>query len=324
MTKNWLSRAVGIIAASAATLSAAWAAPGNDWPSRPITIVVPFAAGGQADQLGRMLGQHLTEKLKQPVIVDNKPGAGTIIGSQFVARAKPDGYTFLLGGTTNILNFHTQPKMPYGRKDLQSVAELITTPLYLVTSPKSQFKTVQDVIQASKEKAGNVSCGNFGTGSISHLSCGMLAQMAGVEFLHVAYKGSAPLIQDTMAGQVDVAVIVEGLPSISAKKLHGLAVTTPERNPYTPDIPRMREALPSFAVTGWNGIFAPAGTPDAIVQRVAAEVNDMLQSEAIKSRLKAMGVLLPAHRTTAEFSAFVDQEFDRWGKQVKAMNVKLD
>ena len=324
MTKNWLVRTVGIIAASAATVSVAWAAPESDWPSKAITIVVPFSAGGQADQLGRMLGQYLTEKLKQPVVVDNKPGAGTIIGSQFVARAKPDGYTFLIGGTTNVLNFYTQPKMPYGKKDLLPVAELITVPLYVVSNPKSKFKTLQDVIQVGKAKSGGgVTCGNFGTGSVSHLTCGMIAQMSGSDFVHVSYKGGSPLMTDLMGGQVDIGVIVEGLPAITSQRLHGIAVTTPERTSYLPDLPRVSETLPGFSVTGWNGVFAPAGTPDVIVQRVAAEVKNMLQSDAAKTQIKAMGVL-PSQRSSAEFATFVDQEFDRWGKQVKSMNIKLD
>ena len=323
MTKNWIFRTIGVIATGAAVLSTVWAAPASDWPSKPITIVVPFTAGGQADQVGRMLAQHLSDKLKQPVIVDNKPGAGTIIGSQYVARAKPDGYTFLLGGTSNVLNFYTQPKMPYGKKDLQPVAELITVPLYLVTSPKSKFKTVHDIIQQSKETPGSVSCGNFGTGTVSHLSCGMLASMAGVEFVHVAYKGGMPTIQDTMGGQVDVSMVVEGLQFIADKKLHGIAVTTPKRSPYAPDIPSVGESLQGYDITGWNGIFAPAGTPDAIVQRVAAEVQSMLQGETAKSRFKVMGVL-PSHRARAEFSTYIDHEFERWGSLVKSMNIKLD
>ena len=324
MNKKWFFPTVGIVAVSAATLSVAWAAPTTgDWPNRPITIVVPFTAGGQADQLGRMLGQHLTEKLKQPVIVENKPGAGTLIGSQFVARAKPDGYTFLLGGTTNVLNFYTQPKMPYGKKDLLPVAELASIPLYLVTSPKSKFKTVQDVIRAAKETPDGVSCGNFGKGSISHLTCGMLANTVGTQFIHVAYKGGMPTIQDTMAGQVDVSIVVEGAQFIADKKLHGIAVTTPKRSPYVPDIPAIAETLQGFNVTGWNGVFAPAGTPDAIVQRVAAEVKNMLQSDAAKTRFKAMGILA-SERTSVEFSTFVDHEFERWGALVKSMNIQLD
>ncbi|WP_425466393.1 Bug family tripartite tricarboxylate transporter substrate binding protein [Pseudorhodoferax soli] len=294
------------------------------WPTRPITLVVPFPPGGAGDQMGRMVAHHLAATVKQPVIVDNRPGAGTIIGSQLVARAKPDGYTFLLGSTSNVLNHYFYQKVPYDtRADLAPVAQLITLTNYMVVPPNSKFKSTADVLRQAKERPNSVSCANYGAGTGGHLSCALLARMAGVEFVNVPYKGGMPAIQDTMAGQVDMAMVVEALPFVQDKRLNALAVSTAERNPNAPSIPTVGESVPGFDVTSWLGIFAPAGTPDAIVQRVSADIQAMLQEDASKEQFKTMGVV-PVLRPTKEFGAYVDREFDRWGKLLKPLNIRLD
>ena len=323
MMRKTAMRLMAAVALSAASFGA-WA-QGDNWPSaKPISIIVPWSPGGFSDQMARMIAQHLTKALNQSVIVENKPGAGTIIGSQYVANAKPDGYTFLMGSTSNVINQYIYRKLPYDtKKDLLPVAQVILLPNYLIVPPDSKFKTLQEVIDQARKQPRSVSCGNYGAGTGGHLSCELLARMAGVEFVNVPYKGGMPAVQDTMAGQVDMAMVVEGLPFVMDKKVRALGVTTPERNPYAPDIPAIAEKLPGYDVTSWQGLFAPAGTPDAIVKRVADEVQVLLKDDAAKARMKTMGVV-PVLRPTKEFAAYVNHESDRWGVLLKPMNIHLD
>lgn len=301
-----------------------WAAA-EQWPgARPISIIVPWTPGGLNDQMARMIAQHLSKTLNQPVIVENKPGAGSIIGSQYVANAKPDGYTFLMGSTSNVLNQYIYSKLPYDtRRDLLPVAQVIQMPNWLIVAPNSRFKTIQDVIDQARTQKKSVSCANYGAGTAGHLSCELLARMAGVEFVNVPYKGGMPTIQDTMAGQVDMAMVVEGLPFVTDRKVRAIAVTTPERNPYMPDVPAIAEKLPGYDVTSWIGLFAPAGTPEAIVKRVSDDVQVFLKDAAAKERMKSIGVI-PVLRPSKEFAAYVNHEFDRWGVLLKPMNIRLD
>nr|ACB72253.1 Bordetella uptake protein [Variovorax paradoxus] len=296
----------------------------SDWPSKPITLVVPYPPGGAGDQMGRMFARHLSETVKQPVIVDNRPGAGTIIGSQMVAKAKPDGYTFLLGGASNVINHFLYSKMPYGRNDLLPVAQLINRTNFLVVNPNSKFKSLADVLAQAKAQPRSVSCANYGLGTNGHLACAAFAKAVGVEFVDVPYRGGMAAIQDTLAGQVDMAMVVEALPFIQEKRLVGLAVSTAERNPYAPSIPALSETVLGFDVTPWQGIFAPAGTPADIVDRVAADIQKMLQGESSKQQFKAMGVIPVLRPSQKDFAHYVDNEFVRWEKMLKPLNIRMD
>lgn len=296
----------------------------SDWPTKPITLVVPYPPGGAGDQMGRMVARHLSDTVKQPVIVDNRPGAGTIIGSQMVAKAKPDGYTFLLGGASNVLNFFLYSKMPYGRNDLMPVAQLINLTNFLVVKPDSKFKSLADVIAQAKAQPKSVSCANYGMGTNGHLACAALAKAAGVEFVDVGYRGGMAAMQDVLAGQVDMAMNVEALPFIEEKRLRGLAVSTPERNPYAPSIPAVAEMYPGFDVTPWQGIFAPAGTPADIVNRVAADIQKMLQEESSKQQFKTMGVTPVLRPSQKDFAKYFDDEYVRWEKIMKQVNIRIE
>ncbi|RCW68656.1 Bug family tripartite tricarboxylate transporter substrate binding protein [Pseudorhodoferax soli] len=302
-----------------------WAQPAaaDTWPSKPVTIVVPYTPGGLADQMARMSAQHLSKAFGQPFIIDNKPGAGTVIGSQFVARAKPDGYTLLLGGTPNIYMTQLYKKAAVKREDLAPVASLITVTNYLVVNPKSKYQSLQDVIKQSKADPGSVSCANYGIGTSGHLSCELLSKAAGIQLTNVAYKGGMPTIQDTLAGQVDMAVVVEALPFITEKTLRGLAVTTSSRNPYAPSIPTLAESYPGFDVTSFEGFFAPAGTPVEIMRRISAEVQVAMKDAHNLARMKDLGVV-PMNSNYDDFAAYYDQQYQRWNEILKPMNITLD
>jgi tripartite-type tricarboxylate transporter receptor subunit TctC len=309
---------------TATALSPACSAAQSDWPSRPITIVVPYSPGGAADAMGRMVARHLSQELKQTVVVENRPGAGIMLGSQFVARARPDGYTFLVGGGPNVLHQFIYRNVPYDlKKDLRAVAQLSELPNYMVAHPGRRFRSVADVLQRAREQPGTVTCAHYGTGTSGHLGCEMLASLGGVKLVNVAYRGGVPAIQDTLGGQVDIAMVVEALPYIQDKRLTGLGVSTTARSPHAPDIPAIAETLPGYDVTPWQGIFAPAGTPDDRVARVGAAIQAMLQDEASQAQMKTLGVI-PAWRNAAEMDAYVDLETKRWGKVIPPLNIQLD
>jgi tripartite-type tricarboxylate transporter receptor subunit TctC len=294
------------------------------WPSRPITLVVPFPPGGNTDSLGRIVAEKLALALKQPVIVDNKPGAGSMIGSQFVARANPDGHTFLVGSISNALNHFFYKKPLYDiTKDLVPVAHLVEVPNYLAVGPGARHKTLPDIIAFAKANPKALNCATTGIGTSPFLSCELFKRLAGVDIVNVPYRGGAPAMQDAMGGQVSMVFANEALPLINDKRLIGVAVTTPKRSPYAPDLPALGETLAGYDVTSWYGVFAPVGTPDAIVQRVSAEINTILKDEGVRARLKTLGAT-PTGGTPREFAAYVDSEVKRWGEVIRPMNITLD
>lgn len=294
------------------------------WPSRTVTLVVPFPPGGNTDALGRIVAEKLSVALKQTVIVENKPGAGSMIGSQVVARAQPDGHTFLVGSISNALNHYFYRKPLYDiTKDLLPVAHLVQVPNYLAVGPNAKHKTVQDIISFAKANPKALSCATTGVGTSPYLSCELFKKLAGVDIVNTPYKGGAPAMTDAMGGQVSMVFANEALPLITDKRLIGVAVTTPKRSPYAPDLPSLGEVLLGYDVTSWYGVFAPAGTPDAIVQRVSAEINTMLKDEGVRARLKTLGAT-PVNGTPREFAAYVDSEVKRWGEVIRPMNIILD
>jgi tripartite-type tricarboxylate transporter receptor subunit TctC len=294
------------------------------WPSRPITLVVPFPPGGNTDTLGRIVAERLTRSLGQPVIVENKPGAGSMIGSQYVARATPDGSVFLVGSIANALNHYFYRKPLYDiTKDLVPVAQLVEVPNYLAVGPKAKYRTLPEIIGYARANPKGLNCATTGVGTSTYLSCELLKKLAGVDIVNVPYKGGAPAMQDAMAGQVSMVFANEALPLIADKRLIGVAVTTSKRTPYAPELPTLGEAVPGFDVTSWYGVFAPVGTPDAIVQRVATEINAVLKDEDVRARLKTLGAT-PAPGTPREFADYVNAEVKRWGEIIRPMNITLD
>jgi tripartite-type tricarboxylate transporter receptor subunit TctC len=300
----------------------------ENWPAKPINYVVPFAAGGTTDVLGRLIGQRLAQKLGQPVVVENRAGAGGNIGSDYVAKAPPDGYT-LVGGTisSHSINVSLYPKMPYDPvRDFQPVALIGTLPNVLVVNASSPWKTMQDVIAAAKAKPGSVSFGSSGNGTSQHLAGELFATMAGVKLLHVPYKGSSPAVQALLGNQVDLVFenSVAAMPLIQSGKFRALATTGPRRAAELPDVPTVAEAgLKGYEIVSWQAIFAPAGTPMPIVNRLATEIGKIIRDPDMRARLAGMGIE-PSGAGPAELGAFQKAEVAKWANLVKTAGIKLE
>lgn len=304
----------------------------SNWPKgKAITYMVPFATGGTTDTLGRLIGQQLGTALGTTVIVENRGGAGGSVGSELAARAQADGYT-LLGGTisSHAINISLYPKLGYDPiKSFTPITLIGTNPLVLVVAANSPYKTFQDVLDASKKKPGGLSAASAGAGTSQHLALEMLGWKSGVPFTHVPYKGSGPAIQDVMGGQVDMmfdTTVVAG-PHIQSGKLRALAVTSKQRLEAFKAVPTVAESgvqgLTDFEVTSWQAIFAPHGTPDAIVERLHQEIAKIMASADMQARLQTMG-MEPSTLTPAEVAAFQTAEVSKWATVIKAANVKVD
>ena len=297
------------------------------WPSKPIRIVVPFAAGGTSDALARLLGQKLQEVLKQTVIVDNRAGAGGVIGADVVAKAAPDGYTLLLGTiASHAINPALQPKMPYdSTKDFAPVFFVGNIANVLLVGAQQPYKNAKELIAAAKAKPGTIAFGTPGAGSSQHLSGEKIRLDAGVDLIHVPYKGSGPSVQDLIAGQIPMSfdTALTALPHITSGKIRALAVTTAKRAKVLPDVPTLAESgLKGFDVASWQAIFAPAGTPAPIVKRLNDELTKIVAQTEVAARFYTMGVEnLPM--TPAQFGEFQRAEVVKWAKIVKDGNVKM-
>jgi tripartite-type tricarboxylate transporter receptor subunit TctC len=311
--------------ALAATVPAAVQAQ-DKWPSKPITYIVAFPAGGTSDILARLIAQKLGPALGTTVIVDNKAGAGGSVGSEQVSRAAPDGYT-LLGGTisSHAINVSLYPKLGYDPvTSFVPIALIGTNPVVLVTRQDSPYKSVADVIAAGKAKKPMTSA-SAGNGTSQHLALELLKFKTGIGIDHIPYKGSAPAIQDVMAGQVDMmfdTTVVAG-PHIESGKLRALAVTSAKRLPNLPNVPTVAETVPGYEVVSWQAIFAPAGTPKAIQQRLHDEVNKILAQPDVKERLAKLG-MEPGQMSTEQFTAFQKAEVAKWAQLIKAANIKIE
>jgi tripartite-type tricarboxylate transporter receptor subunit TctC len=315
-----------LVAAVAAVLPAL--AHAQAWPSKPITYVVPFPPGGTTDVLARIIGQKLGAALGTTIVVENKPGAGGNVGSEFVAKAAPDGYT-ILGGTisSHSINVSLYPKLPYDPVgSFQPITLIGTNPNILVVNASSPYKSVQDVTAALKAKPGSLSYASAGNGTSQHLSAELYKYMAGVDMVHIPYKGSGPAIQDVIGGQVPMMFdtsVVAG-PHIEGGRLRALAVTSSTRAKAFPNVPTMAESgVPGYDVVSWQAIFAPAGTPKPIVDRLHAELAKILKDPEVQDRLAKLG-LDPSGMTPAELAAFQKAEIEKWAKVVKAANIKID
>ena len=308
------------------------AAAQGTWPTgKTITYMVPFAAGGTTDTLGRLIGQQLGTALGTTVVVENKGGAAGSIGSEAAARAAPDGYT-LLGGTvsSHAINVSLYPKLGYDPiKSFSPVTLIGTNPVVLVVSANSPHKTLKDVLAAAKGKDGGLSSASAGTGSSQHLAVELLAYKSGVKFTHIPYKGSGPAIQDVISGQVDMMfdTTVVAAPHIQSGKLRAIAVTSPKRLASMPDVPTVAESgingLADFQVQSWQAIFVPAGTPTPIVTRLHDEIRKILGQPDMQTRLKGFG-MEPADMNVSQIAAFQKAEVEKWAQVIKAANIKVD
>ncbi|HEV7414044.1 MAG TPA: tripartite tricarboxylate transporter substrate binding protein [Casimicrobiaceae bacterium] len=303
----------------------AWA---QAYPTKPIRLVVPFPAAGTTDILAREVAQRLSVSFGQSVIVDNRPGAAGNIGSDIVAKSAPDGYTLLMGTVgTHAINPSLYTKMPYDHvKDFVPVVLVAGVPNVLEVTPSLPVNSVADLIKLAKEKPGQLNFASSGNGTSIHLSGELFKTMAGVDMMHVPYKGSAPAVTDLMGGQVQL--MFDNLPSslaqIKAGKLHAIAVTSAQRAPALPNVPTIAESgLPGFEASSWFGLLAPAGTPAAVVARINAEVNQWLQTAEAKEKLLAQGAV-PAGGTSEQFAAYIRAETEKWAKVVKVSGAKVD
>ena len=298
----------------------------DKYPSKAITLICPYSAGGNADQRSRQIGRYLSTALGQPVIVDNKPGAGGNIGTEAVAKAKPDGYVIGMGNFAPLaVNPTMFAKINFDpTKDLAPVCLIERGPLVLMVNATSPYKSVKDVIAAAKASPGKLSFASGGLGGSHHLSGELFKSVAGVSITHIPYKGGAPATTDLMGGQVDMMFeqMYAAAPSIRAGKLRALAITSKTRSPLFPELPTMIEAgVPGFEVQNWQGLIAPAGTPPAIIKLLNEATNKALADPAIREQMLGQGNEIGGG-TPEQFAALIKSEGQRWGRLVKAANIK--
>jgi tripartite-type tricarboxylate transporter receptor subunit TctC len=320
---------------SLAALTAAPWARADTWPSKPVRIVVPFAAAGTTDIIARALAPELQRAFNQPFVVDNKPGAGGNTGSAEVSKSAPDGYTLLMGTVgTHAINPALYPKMPYDHvKDFAPITLCAGVPNVLVLNPASAQKhdihSVADLIRAAKANPGRLNVASSGNGTSIHLSAELFKSMTGTYMVHLPYRGSGPALIDLLGGSVDLMFdnLPSSLPHIKAGKLKALAVTSAVRSSVLPELPTMAEAggaaLKGFEASSWFGLLAPAGTPADIISRVQQEVAKSLASPAVKDRLVSQGAI-PSGNSPADFARHIDAETKKWAQVVKVSGAKID
>ena len=301
----------------------------QSYPSKPIRLVVPYPPGGPLDIMARAIGQKLTEAWSQPVVVDNRAGAGGNIGADLVAKSPADGYTLLMGAVaTHAINPTLYAKIPYDPvRDFTPVALVAQVPNILVVNPSVPVKSVTELIELARAKPGYLNFGSGSTGSTGHLAGELFKTMAGVQMVHIPYKGGAPAMADLLAGQVQLMFdnLANALPNVKAGRLRALAVTTLARSPAMPDLPTMAESgLPGFDLTTWFGLMVPAGTPPEIVAKLNAEIVRALNAKDMRERLEKMGAEPPANNTPEHFAAFVRAEAAKYAKVVKDSGAKVE
>lgn len=302
-------------------------ASGQSFPAKPIRIVVAYAAGGPNDLMARAIGPKLTDRVRQQVVVDNRPGAGSNIGSDHVAKSPPDGYTLLLGSPANAINRSLYTRMPYDPlKDLVPVTLLATNPYLLVVHPSLPAKSVKEYIALARSRPGQITFASSGAGGASHLTGELFKLQAKVDILHVPYRGGAPALSDLVGGHVSSMFenMLTAVPYVKAAKLRPLGVTSPQRSPITPDVPTVAEsALPGFSSLGWFAIFAPRGTPRDIVNKLNTEIVAALRSADLLERLRSQGADAVGN-SPEEFDKFFKGELAKWADVVKASGARAD
>jgi len=308
-------------------LAAVPAAQAQAWPNKPIRMVVPYPPGGPTDIVARVVGQKLSERLGQPIVVDNRPGAGGNIGADAVAKSAPDGYTMLVATTAHAINMTLFAKPGYNtRTDFAPVSMLTSGPLVLVTAPSTPASNVAELIAMAKANPGKVTFASSGNGQSTHLSAELFDSMAGIRMTHVPYKGSAPALTDVMAGQATVMfdTMLSAMPFVRDGKLRALAVTGAARSPAAPDIPTVAQAgLPGYEATAWNALLVPAGTPAAVVDKLSEALKAVLTQDDVRTRFATQG-FAATWTSPPDTGRFVVHEIDKWGKVVKASGATID
>ena len=324
------TRRTGLKTLAAATLAVAGmgtALAADAYPDKPLTMIVPFSAGGTTDILARIVGQALGQELGQTIIIENKPGAGGNIGAQQASRAKADGYTLFMGTVgTHAINQALYKKLPYDpAKDFAPLSRVANVPNLLVAHPSRPYKTVQEMIAYAKKHPGEVTYGSPGSGASPHVSGALFQSMTGAEMTHVPYKGSAPAISDLLGNQI--AVMFDNMPSaiqhVRSGKLRPIAVTTAKRSPELPDVPTIAEAgVPGYEATSWFGLWAVAGTPAPILTKLQTALTKVLKDPAVAKKIADQGGEVVIE-TPAQFDAFIKSEAAKWGKVVKESGAEV-
>ena len=319
------------LAIAIASLAVVAGAPAiaQDWPARPIKLIVPFPPGGPTDTASRVVGQKLAERLKQPVVVENRAGASGTIAAQFVAKSAPDGYTLMMLATPTLLAPHLYKSAGYDvSKDFAPVASVYDLPIVVVVNPTvlPDVKSLPDLIAKAKAEKGQLNYTSSGPGSFGHLTMEMLKDLGGFDMQHIAYKGGTPAVTDLLGGQVPVmyADLVAALPHIQSGKLRAIAVGSPQRIVQLPDVKTIAEqGFKGFDAVSWGGLLAPAGTPKAVVDRVSAEVKQILVDKDVQDRLVKAGAAA-AYGDPAQMSSRIRTDFDKWGKVIRDKQVAVN
>ncbi|MHA7598731.1 Bug family tripartite tricarboxylate transporter substrate binding protein [Alicycliphilus sp. T452] len=324
LARRTLLAGMAVAAAGALPLGAA----AQNYPAKPVTIIVPFSAGGTTDILARIVGQGLQTELGQPFVVDNRAGAGGNIGASLAAKAPADGYTLFMGTVgTHAINQALYKKLPFDPvKDFAPISRVATVPNLLVAHPSQPYKTVKELIAYAKANPGKVTFGSPGSGASPHVSGELFRTMTGTDLLHVPYKGSAPAMTDLLGGQI--SIMFDNMPSaiqhVRSGKLRPIAVTTAKRSPELPDVPTIAEAgVPGYEAMSWFGMFAPAATPKPVLDKLNAALVKVLNQPDVKKKIAEQGGDVVAE-TPAQFAAFIKAESAKWGKVVKESGATVD
>lgn len=316
-----------VIAGALMTALATAHAQAPNWSAKPIRLVVPFSAGGTTDIVARLIGQRLGPALGTQVVIDNKPGANGIMGSEVVAKAPPDAHTLVIVAPGHASNVTLYKKLPYDTlADFEPIILLLTQPSMLVVHPSVKANSTADLLKLAKASPGNVTYASGGNGSSQHLAAAMFADMAGLTLTHVPYRGSAPAEADLLGGQVNVmfASMVSVLPQVKNGRLRALAVSSDKRSAAAPDLPTVAEAgVPGYAAVAWAGLLAPKGTPPQAIAQLNAEVTRIMNEPEVKERLAGLGADFSPN-SPKDFDQFIRAEITRWGDVIRRANLKVD
>ena len=323
-----MKRCLLLLLGAAASLLAAGAAVAQAWPSRPVTLVVPFPPGGGTDTGARIVAQRLSARWGQPVVVDNKGGAAGQIGGEFVAKARPDGHTLLMGNIgTQAINPSLYPRMAYDpEKAFAPIALVAELPLAMMVNPAVPAKTPEEFVALARSQPGRLSYSSSGAGGAPHLAAEMFKQGTGSFIVHVPYRGGGPAIGDLLAGHVQLSfmTVLEASGHIKSGKLRALAVTSRQRVPALPEVPALAEkALPGFDSISWIGLFAPAGTPAEVVEKISAVVREVVASDEVKGRISELGGV-PRSNTPAQFAQMIAADRQRYAQIIRDRKITVD
>lgn len=323
--RTWLCLGLLLCAAVPVPAPAQRAAEQGAYPTRPVRMVIAFAPGGGTDIVGRVIGLKLTDMWPHPVVIDNRPGAGSTLGSEIVAKAVPDGYTLQAVSMSHALNVSLYKKLPYDPiRDFTPVSLVATAPNVLVVHPSVPAKSVKELISLAKAKPGQLNFASSGNGGVSHLSAELFRSVAGIDIVHIPYKGAGPAMTALLGGEVQIMMATTPVAStqMKANRVRALALSSAKRSPLAPELPTIAEAgFPGFETDTWYGILAPARMPAALVQKINKDIARVLEISEVRTMLEQQGAQ-PAGGTPEEFGAFIRSEIAKWGKVIKSARVE--